>query len=119
MEPEETTAAGEAEGEADGEAVLMEEDLIQQSLADSSAGRYNPWLLTASCMLDAHLRSPPKDLQCLQLSHQQLQTTGDTSESAEGRMRCSSAWRRHWAAAPTCGRKPHFFNLLHTGFKWN
>lgn len=77
VEPEETTAAGEAEGEADGEAVLMEEDLIQQSLADYDAGRYSPRLLTAHELpLDAHVLEPHEDLQRLQLSRQQLQATG-------------------------------------------
>lgn len=77
VEPEETTAPGEGEGEADGEAVLMEEDLIQQSLADYDAGRYSPRLLTAHELpLDAHVLDPHEDLQRLQLSRQQLQATG-------------------------------------------
>ncbi|KAL1783644.1 cactin [Sigmodon hispidus] len=70
--------------EAEGEAVLMEEDLIQQSLADYDAGRYSPRLLTAHELpLDAHMLEPHEDLQRLQLSDQQLQATGDASESAE------------------------------------
>lgn len=122
----------------------MEEDLIQQSLADYDAGRYSPRLLTAHELpLDAHVLEPHEDLQRLQLSRQQLQATGRdwprlgtlscggrdgcgqprltplpsqvmraralrTSSSgvrgrAWGRTRHSSAWRCHWAAAPTCG----------------
>jgi hypothetical protein len=55
----------------------MEEDLIQQSLADYDAGRYSPRLLTAHELpLDAHVLEPHEDLQRLQLSRQQLQATG-------------------------------------------
>ncbi|VCW68309.1 unnamed protein product [Gulo gulo] len=57
-----------AEGEADGEAVLMEEDLIQQSLDDYDAGKYSPRLLTAHELpLDAHVLEPDEDAQRLQL----------------------------------------------------
>lgn len=35
--------------------MLMDEDLIQQSLADSNGGWYSPWLLTVSRLLDAYL----------------------------------------------------------------
>lgn len=66
-----------AEGEAEGEAVLMEEDLIQQSLDDYDAGKYSPRLLTAHELpLDAHVLEPDEDLQRLHLSRQQLQVTG-------------------------------------------
>lgn len=66
-----------AEGETEGEAVLMEEDLIQQSLDDYDAGKYSPRLLTAHELpLDAHVLEPDEDLQRLQLSRQQLQVTG-------------------------------------------
>ncbi|XP_029772280.1 cactin, partial [Suricata suricatta] len=75
-EPE-AEGAAPAEGEADGEAVLMEEDLIQQSLDDYDAGKYSPRLLTAHELpLDAHVLEPDEDLQRLQLSRQQLQVTG-------------------------------------------
>lgn len=69
----------EAEGAApaEGEAVLMEEDLIQQSLDDYDAGKYSPRLLTAHELpLDAHVLEPDEDAQRLQLSRQQLQVTG-------------------------------------------
>jgi hypothetical protein len=36
----------------------MEEDLIQQSLADANIGWYSPWLLTVSRLLDTHLLEP-------------------------------------------------------------
>lgn len=76
MEPE-AEEATPAEGEAEGEAVLMEEDLIQQSLDDYDAGKYSPRLLTAHELpLDAHVLEPDEDLQRLQLSRQQLQVTG-------------------------------------------
>ena len=75
-EPE-AEGATPVEGEGDGEAVLMEEDLIQQSLDDYDAGKYSPRLLTAHELpLDAHVLEPDEDLQRLQLSRQQLQVTG-------------------------------------------
>lgn len=73
----EAEGAAPAEGEPEGEAVLMEEDLIQQSLDDYDAGKYSPRLLTAHELpLDAHVLEPDEDLQRLQLSRQQLQVTG-------------------------------------------
>ncbi|XP_028627631.1 cactin isoform X1 [Grammomys surdaster] len=137
VEPEETTAPGEGEGEADGEAVLMEEDLIQQSLADYDAGRYSPRLLTAHELpLDAHVLDPHEDLQRLQLSRQQLQATGDASESAEDiffrraregmgqdeaqfSVEMPLGGRAYLWADKYRPRKPRFFNRVHTGFEWN
>ncbi|XP_048197961.1 LOW QUALITY PROTEIN: cactin [Perognathus longimembris pacificus] len=140
--PPEDGAAGEGEGEADveegeGEAVLMEEDLIQQSLDDYDAGRYSPRLLTAHELpLDAHVLEPDEDLQRLQLSRQQLQVTGDASESAEDIFfrRAKEGMGQDEAQfsveMPLTGkaylwadkyrpRKPRFFNRVHTGFEWN
>ncbi|XP_060037948.1 splicing factor Cactin isoform X1 [Erinaceus europaeus] len=123
--------------EADGEAVLMEEDLIQQSLDDYDAGRYSPRLLTAHELpLDAHVLEPHEDLQRLQLSRQQLQVTGDASESAEDIFfrRAKEGMGQDEAQfsveMPLTGkaylwadkyrpRKPRFFNRVHTGFEWN
>uniref|UniRef100_A0A2K6JR55 Splicing factor Cactin n=1 Tax=Rhinopithecus bieti TaxID=61621 RepID=A0A2K6JR55_RHIBE len=129
---------GEAgEGEGEGEAVLMEEDLIQQSLDDYDAGRYSPRLLTAHELpLDAHVLEPDEDLQRLQLSRQQLQVTGDASESAEDIFfrRAKEGMGQDEAQfsveMPLTGkaylwadkyrpRKPRFFNRVHTGFEWN
>uniref|UniRef100_A0A7N5KI64 Splicing factor Cactin n=1 Tax=Ailuropoda melanoleuca TaxID=9646 RepID=A0A7N5KI64_AILME len=125
------------EGEADGEAVLMEEDLIQQSLDDYDAGKYSPRLLTAHELpLDAHVLEPDEDLQRLQLSRQQLQVTGDASESAEDIFfrRAKEGMGQDEAQfsveMPLTGkaylwadkyrpRKPRFFNRVHTGFEWN
>lgn len=136
VEPEEATAPGEAEGEAEGEAVLMEEDLIQQSLADYDAGRYSPRLLTAHELpLDAHVLEPHEDLQRLQLSRQQLQATGDASESAEDiffrraregmgqdeaqfSVEMPLGGRAYLWADKYRPRKPRFFNRVHTGFEW-
>ncbi|XP_007949217.1 cactin [Orycteropus afer afer] len=152
LEPEEPATApsppgpsaeggpAEAEGaapEAEGEAVLMEEDLIQQSLADYDAGRYSPRLLTAHELpLDAHVLEPHEDLQRLLLSRQQLQVTGDASESAEDIFfrRAKEGMGQDEAQfsveMPLTGkaylwadkyrpRKPRFFNRVHTGFEWN
>ncbi|KAK2490519.1 hypothetical protein MC885_021110 [Smutsia gigantea] len=125
------------EGEAEGEAVLMEEDLIQQSLDDYDAGKYSPRLLTAHELpLDAHVLEPEEDLQRLQLSRQQLQVTGDASESSEDIFfrRAKEGMGQDEAQfsveMPLTGkaylwadkyrpRKPRFFNRVHTGFEWN
>ncbi|KAM6167004.1 splicing factor Cactin [Erethizon dorsatum] len=134
---EDGAAPGEGEGDGDGEAVLMEEDLIQQSLDDYDAGRYSPRLLTAHELpLDAHVLEPDEDLQRLQLSRQQLQVTGDASESAEDIFfrRAKEGMGQDEAQfsveLPLSGkaylwadkyrpRKPRFFNRVHTGFEWN
>nr|XP_036874284.1 cactin [Manis javanica] len=139
-EPEAEGAApteGEADADGDGEAVLMEEDLIQQSLDDYDAGKYSPRLLTAHELpLDAHVLEPEEDLQRLQLSRQQLQVTGDASESAEDIFfrRAKEGMGQNEAQfsveMPLTGkaylwadkyrpRKPRFFNRVHTGFEWN
>lgn len=129
--------AGDADADGDGEAVLMEEDLIQQSLDDYDAGRYSPRLLSAHELpLDAHVLEPHEDLQRLQLSRQQLQATGDASESAEDILfrRAQEGMGQDEAPfgveVPLGGRaylwadkyrprKPRFFNRVHTGFEWN
>ncbi|XP_077835116.1 splicing factor Cactin isoform X2 [Macaca mulatta] len=83
--PTEGEGDGDGEGEGEGEAVLMEEDLIQQSLDDYDAGRYSPRLLTAHELpLDAHVLEPDEDLQRLQLSRQQLQVTGKGGAGGQG-----------------------------------
>lgn len=80
-----TEGDGDGDGEGEGEAVLMEEDLIQQSLDDYDAGRYSPRLLTAHELpLDAHVLEPDEDLQRLQLSRQQLQVTGKGGAGGQG-----------------------------------
>nr|XP_011748881.1 cactin [Macaca nemestrina] len=135
--PTEGEGDGDGEGEGEGEAVLMEEDLIQQSLDDYDAGRYSPRLLTAHELpLDAHVLEPDEDLQRLQLSRQQLQVTGDASESAEDIFfrRAKEGMGQDEAQfsveMPLTGkaylwadkyrpRKPRFFNRVHTGFEWN
>ncbi|KAM6217598.1 splicing factor Cactin [Rhynchocyon petersi] len=133
----ETVEGTVAEAEGEGEAVLMEEDLIQQSLDDYDAGRYSPRLLTAHELpLDAHVLEPDEDLQRLLLSRQQLQVTGDASESAEDIFfrRAKEGMGQDEAQfsveMPLTGkaylwadkyrpRKPRFFNRVHTGFEWN
>lgn len=80
-------ASGEKEGEGEGdkegekseevEAVLTEEDLIQQSQAEYDSGRYSPVLLQSSELpLDAHVMDVEEDLQRLQLARRQMQVTG-------------------------------------------
>ncbi|XP_070603364.1 splicing factor Cactin [Erythrolamprus reginae] len=127
----------EAKAEGDGEAVLIEEDLIQQSLDDYDAGKYSPRLLTSHELpFDAHVVDADEDLQRLQLSRQQLQVTGDASESAEdiffrrAKEGMGADEAQFSVEMPLTGkaylwadkyrpRKPRFFNRVHTGFEWN
>ncbi|XP_061457378.1 splicing factor Cactin [Rhineura floridana] len=127
----------EAKAEGDGEAVLMEEDLIQQSLDDYDAGKYSPRLLTSHELpFDAHVVEADEDLQRLLLSRQQLQVTGDASESAEdiffrrAKEGMGADEAQFSVEMPLSGkaylwadkyrpRKPRFFNRVHTGFEWN
>ncbi|KAM4556561.1 splicing factor Cactin [Fundulus diaphanus] len=141
-----TSAAGsqdEVRGEKDEgkdeavEAVLTEEDLIQQSQAEYDSGRYSPTLLTLSELpLDTHTITPEEDAHRLQLARRQLQVTGDASESAEDAFvrRAKEGMGNDEAQfsveIPVSGkmylwadkyrpRKPRFFNRVHTGFEWN
>ncbi|KAG7214642.1 hypothetical protein INR49_010534 [Caranx melampygus] len=131
---------GDGEEEDKGEvveAVLTEEDLIQQSQAEYDSGRYSPTLLTSSELpLDTHTISPEEDAHRLQLARRQLQVTGDASESAEDAFvrRAKEGMGNDEAQFsvefPVTGkmylwadkyrpRKPRFFNRVHTGFEWN
>uniref|UniRef100_A0A3P8SZF6 Splicing factor Cactin n=1 Tax=Amphiprion percula TaxID=161767 RepID=A0A3P8SZF6_AMPPE len=119
------------------EAVLTEEDLIQQSQAEYDSGRYSPALLTPSELpLDTHTITPEEDLHRLQLARRQLQVTGDAKESAEDAFvrRAKEGMGNDEAQFsvefPVTGkmylwadkyrpRKPRFFNRVHTGFEWN
>ncbi|XP_064424401.1 splicing factor Cactin isoform X2 [Latimeria chalumnae] len=134
-EPEK--AENEEEGEGDGEAVLLEEDLIRQSLDDYDSGRYSPRLLKPQDLpIDAHVVEPEEDLQRLVLSRKQLQVTGDASESAEdvfvrkAKEGMGGDEAQFSVEVPVTGkaylwadkyrpRKPRFFNRVHTGFEWN
>ncbi|KAM4728522.1 splicing factor Cactin [Anableps anableps] len=126
----------EGKGEAV-EAVLTEEDLIQQSQAEYDSGRYSPTLLTLSELpLDTHTITPEEDAHRLQLARRQLQVTGDANESAEDAFvrRAKEGMGNDEAQfsveIPVSGkmylwadkyrpRKPRFFNRVHTGFEWN
>ncbi|XP_026230231.1 cactin isoform X2 [Anabas testudineus] len=119
------------------EAVLTEEDLIQQSQAEYDSGRYSPTLLTSSELpLDTHTITPEEDLHRLQLARRQLQVTGDASESAEdffvrrAKEGMGNDEAQFSVEFPVTGkmylwadkyrpRKPRFFNRVHTGFEWN
>ncbi|XP_060641161.2 splicing factor Cactin [Anolis sagrei] len=132
-----TEAESETKAEGEGEAVLMEEDLIQQSLDDYDAGKYSPRLLTSHELpFDAHVVEVDEDLQRLLLSRQQLQVTGDASESAEdiffrrAKEGMGADEAQFSVEMPLTGkaylwadkyrpRKPRFFNRVHTGFEWN
>ncbi|KAM3865966.1 splicing factor Cactin [Diretmus argenteus] len=137
-------AGGEKDGEKDEEeksevveAVLTEEDLIQQSQAEYDSGRYSPTLLTSSELpLDTHTITPEDDTQRLHLARRQLQVTGDANESAEdafirrAKEGMSNDEAQFSVELPITGkmylwadkyrpRKPRFFNRVHTGFEWN
>ncbi|XP_034040047.1 cactin isoform X2 [Thalassophryne amazonica] len=119
------------------EAVLTEEDLIQQSQAEYDSGRYSPTLLAANELpLDTHTVTPEEDMHRLQLARRQLQVTGDANESAEDAFvrRAKEGMGNDEAQfsveIPVTGkmylwadkyrpRKPRFFNRVHTGFEWN
>lgn len=119
------------------EAVLTEEDLIQQSQAEYDSGRYSPALLTPSELpLDTHTITPEEDITRLQLARRQLQVTGDANESAEdafvrrAREGMGNDEAQFSVEFPVTGkmylwadkyrpRKPRFFNRVHTGFEWN
>lgn len=86
----------EVKEEAEGEAVLMEEDLIQQSLDDYDAGKYSPRLLgTNELPFDAHVLEAEEDTHRLLLLRQQLQVTGRRALLGSGRRGCSGvqSWR--------------------------
>ncbi|XP_068276862.1 splicing factor Cactin isoform X1 [Nyctibius grandis] len=127
----------EAKGEAEGEAVLMEEDLIQQSLDDYDAGKYSPRLLGANELpFDAHVLEAEEDTHRLLLLRQQLQVTGDATESTDdiffrkAKEGMGADEAQFSVEMPLTGkaylwadkyrpRKPRFFNRVHTGFEWN
>lgn len=68
---------GGEKGEAP-EAVLTEEDLIQQSQAEYDSGRYSPTLLQNSELpLDTHVTDVDEDMQRLHLARRQMQVTGE------------------------------------------
>ncbi|XP_062844038.1 splicing factor Cactin [Trichomycterus rosablanca] len=119
------------------EAVLTEEDLIQQSQAEYDSGRYSPALLqTSELPFDSHVVDVEEDLQRLRLARRQLQVTGDASESAEdafvrrAKEGMGGDEAQFSVELPLTGkmylwadkyrpRKPRFFNRVHTGFEWN
>ncbi|XP_034051890.1 cactin [Gymnodraco acuticeps] len=127
----------EKEGEVV-EAVLTEEDLIQQSQSEYDSGRYSPTLLTSSELpLDSHTTTAEEDTARLELARQQqLQVTGDAVETAEdlfirrARQGMGNDEAQFSVEFPVTGkmylwadkyrpRKPRFFNRVHTGFEWN
>ncbi|TNN78126.1 Cactin [Liparis tanakae] len=126
----------EKEGEVV-EAVLTEEDLIQQSQAEYDSGRYSPALLTSSELPpDTHTVTPEEDADRLQLARSQLNVAGDDGESAEeafvrrAKQGMGNDEAQFSVEFPVTGkmylwadkyrpRKPRFFNRVHTGFEWN
>ncbi|XP_063251292.1 splicing factor Cactin-like [Prinia subflava] len=127
----------EAKGEAEGEAVLMEEDLIQQSMDDYDAGKYSPRLLCPNELpFNAHVLEAEEDTRRLLLLRQQLQVTGDASKStddiffhkakegmgtdeAQFSVEMPLTSEAYLWADKYRPRKPRFFNRVYTGFEWN
>ncbi|CAB1317182.1 unnamed protein product [Coregonus sp. 'balchen'] len=143
-EKDEQVAGPSTEGDGDGEekgevveAVLTEEDLIQQSQAEYDSGRYSPTLLLPSELpLDTHTITPDEDTHKLHLSRRQLAVTGDANENAEdefvrrAKQGMGGDEAQFSVELPLTGkmylwadkyrpRKPRFFNRVHTGFEWN
>lgn len=88
----------EGKGEAV-EAVLTEEDLIQQSQAEYDSGRYSPTLLMPSELpLDTHTITPEEDAHRLQLARRQLQVTGMTLYTNSK----LKHWRNYYEAGLGC-----------------
>ncbi|KAM4709559.1 splicing factor Cactin [Discoglossus pictus] len=134
---EESGSNQEGEEKGEGESVLMEEDLIQQSLNDYDAGKYSPKLLTNQELpIDAHVVDFEEDQQRLVLCRQQLQVTGDATESPEDifirkakegmdgdeaqfSVEIPVTSKAYLWADKYRPRKPRFFNRVHTGFEWN
>ncbi|KAM9790364.1 splicing factor Cactin [Syngnathus typhle] len=130
-------SGGKKDDEKGEEAVLTEEDLIQQSQAEYDSGRYSPTLLTSSELpLDSHTITPEEDAHRLQLARRQLQVTGDATESPEdvfvrrAKEGMGNDEAQFSVEIPVSGkmylwadkyrpRKPRFFNRVHTGFEWN
>ncbi|XP_037132153.1 cactin isoform X2 [Syngnathus acus] len=130
-------SGGKKDDEKGEEAVLTEEDLIQQSQAEYDSGRYSPTLLTSSELpLDTHTITPEEDAHRLQLARRQLQVTGDATESPEdvfvrrAKEGMGNDEAQFSVEIPVSGkmylwadkyrpRKPRFFNRVHTGFEWN
>ncbi|KAG8454472.1 hypothetical protein GDO86_000914 [Hymenochirus boettgeri] len=136
--PEESGSAPEGEEKSEvGDSVLIEEDLIQQSLNDYDAGKYSPKLLTSQDLpFDAHVVDFEEDQQRIVLCRQQLQVTGDASESPEDifirkakegmdgdeaqfSVEIPVTSKAYLWADKYRPRKPRFFNRVHTGFEWN
>ncbi|KAL0966406.1 hypothetical protein UPYG_G00294950 [Umbra pygmaea] len=131
---------GEKEGEDKGEvveAVLTEEDLIQQSQSEYDSGRYSPaLLLPGELPLDTHTITAEEDANKLHLSRRQLAVTGDANDNAEdefvrrAKQGMGGDEAQFSVELPLTGkmylwadkyrpRKPRFFNRVHTGFEWN
>uniref|UniRef100_A0A8D2PWM1 Splicing factor Cactin n=1 Tax=Zosterops lateralis melanops TaxID=1220523 RepID=A0A8D2PWM1_ZOSLA len=127
----------EAKEEAQGEAVVMEEDLIQQSLDEYDTGKYSPRLLSPNELpFNAHVLEAEEDTHQLLLLRQQLQVTGDApkstddlffhkakegmgSEEAQFSVEMPLTGKAYLWADKYRPRKPRFFNRVHTGFEWN
>uniref|UniRef100_A0A6Q2XCU3 Splicing factor Cactin n=1 Tax=Esox lucius TaxID=8010 RepID=A0A6Q2XCU3_ESOLU len=119
------------------EAVLTEEDLIQQSQSEYDSGRYSPTLLLPGELpLDTHTITAEEDAQKLHVSRRQLAVTGDANENAEdefvrrAKQGMGGDEAQFSVELPLTGkmylwadkyrpRKPRFFNRVHTGFEWN
>ncbi|KAM7022712.1 LOW QUALITY PROTEIN: splicing factor Cactin-like [Passerculus sandwichensis] len=129
-EPDRTQAKGEAE------AVLMEEDLVQQT-DDYDVGKYSPQPPGPNKLpCNAHMLEAEEDMHQLLLLHQQLQVTGNALENthniffhkakegtgtdeAQFSVEMLLTGQAYLCADKYQPHKPRFFNRVHTGFEWN
>lgn len=95
--------------EGEGEAVLTEEDLIQQSLDDYDAGKYSPKLLGMHELpMDTHMVDADEDMQKLMMARQQLQVTGKRNVADK---LSSNFWTFYYFLNYCLPSQPHLFSL--------
>ncbi|XP_013403092.1 cactin [Lingula anatina] len=126
------------EDEEESEALITEEDLLEQSCEEYQLGQYSPRLLKHSDLeADTIVYDPEDDMKRLEHLRLQVRRTGkaqtDTERESEFEKRAregmnddeatfsvevqleqTMAWSDKYRP-----RKPRFFNRVHTGFEWN
>ncbi|CAH1253369.1 CACTIN [Branchiostoma lanceolatum] len=120
------------------EAVLTEEDLMEQSYDDYNAGRYSPKRLrTRDLPPDCLVFDPADDLRRLDIARRKVAASGTAEEETEDDQLMKKAREGMTTDEATFSvqvplqqkvylwsdkyrpRKPRFFNRVHTGFEWN
>ncbi|KAI8481879.1 hypothetical protein Bbelb_404110 [Branchiostoma belcheri] len=120
------------------DAVLTEEDLMEQSYDDYNAGRYSPKRLrTRDLPPDCLVFDPADDLRRLEIARRKVAASGTAEEETEDDQLMKKAREGMTSDEATFSvevplqqkvylwsdkyrpRKPRFFNRVHTGFEWN